>query len=117
MKRDRQGNLCLHWASAPLLLLIAMALGCGNSTSAKNAATSVAFHWKGRAWKITNGGMAGVAKGHPANIFVDQNGYLHLRIIDRGGTYTASEMFSADKMGFGTYQWQIEGAIVNMDKS
>ena len=50
-------------------------------------------------------------------VFVDQNGYLHLKITNNGGTYTSAEMFSAGKMGFGTYQWWIEGAVGNMDKS
>jgi hypothetical protein len=59
--------------------------------------------------------MAGVVPGSPANVFVDGNGYLHLKINKTGGT--AAEMFSKDRMGFGTYQWQIEGAIDNMDKS
>lgn len=88
VKRHGRQRFCLCLAATLLLLAIAAALGYSNSTSTKNAAPSDAFHWKGRAWKITNGGMAGVAKGNPANLFVDQNGYLHLRIINRGGTYT-----------------------------
>jgi hypothetical protein len=46
--------------------------------------------------------MAGVVKGDPVNISVDANGYLHLRIVNRAGTYTASELFSTGKLGFGT---------------
>jgi hypothetical protein len=74
-------------------------------------------HWKGQTWKITNGGMAGVARGDPANVSVDAKGYLHLTITNRGGTYTASEMFTANNLGFGTYQWQMEGAVDHMDKA
>jgi hypothetical protein len=73
--------------------------------------------WKGHQWTLTAGGMAGVAKGDPANIRIDQNGYLHLRIVDRNGTWTASEMFTADSMGFGTYQWVVQGDAYKMDKS
>lgn len=58
-----------------------------------------------------------MASGDPANVSVDSNGYLHLRIANNGGVWTAAEMFSVDKLGFGTYQWQIEGGIYNMDKS
>ena len=61
--------------------------------------------------------MAGVAKGNPANVFIDKNGYVHLRIVNGSGVYTASEIFSKDKMGYGTYQWWIQGSIDNMDKS
>jgi len=71
--------------------------------------------WMGREWRLTDGGMAGVVKGNPANISVDANGYLHLRIINRAGTVTASELFTAQKLGFGTYQWQIEGRLDSMD--
>jgi hypothetical protein len=75
------------------------------------------LHWSGREWRITNGGMAGVVKGTPANVSVDAKGYLHLRIVRREGSYTAAEVFSTEKLGFGTYQWQVEGAVDKMDKT
>ncbi len=71
--------------------------------------------WKGHAWKVTNGGMAGVSPGSGDNVFVDARGFLHLKITRRGGAWTAAELFTTDKMGFGVYQWQIEGAINAMD--
>ncbi len=49
-------------------------------------------------------------------MFVDEKGYLHLRIVKRAGVYTASELFSEEKIGFGTYQWQVEGRIDDMEK-
>jgi len=72
--------------------------------------------WKGHTWQVTNGGMAGVAQGSTSNVFIDSNGYLHLKISKSGSTWTAAELFSTDRMGFGTYQWQIEGPVDNMDK-
>lgn len=73
--------------------------------------------WMGHRWRITNGRMAGVAPGRPGNVYVDENGFLHLLITKTGRRYTAAELFSQDRMGFGTYQWQIEGAVGNMDPS
>lgn len=61
--------------------------------------------------------MAGVAPGNPTNIDVDSRGYLHLRILNRGGKWTASEMFTADSLGFGTYQWVVQGNTDELDKS
>jgi hypothetical protein len=75
------------------------------------------IRWKGHQWIITDGGMAGVARGDPANIDVDSSGYLHLRIRKQSGKWTASEMFAADNLGFGTYQWVVEGNVYEMDKS
>jgi len=73
--------------------------------------------WAGRQWKITSGGMAGVAKGDPANISIDDKGYLHLIIVQRDGKWTASEVFTVERFGFGTYQWVVEGNVYDMDKS
>jgi hypothetical protein len=73
------------------------------------------LQWMGRSWLLTNGGMAGVAKGDPANVSVDSKGYLHLRIVNRDGTFTAAELFTAENLSFGTYQWQIEGPVDKMD--
>jgi len=92
-------------------------LPCVSRIRSNAAPAAETLHWMGHDWKLTNGGMAGIVKGDPANVSVDVNGYLHLRILNRAGTYTASELFSTEKLGFGTYQWQIEGRIDNMDKA
>jgi hypothetical protein len=73
--------------------------------------------WSGRQWKLTSGGMAGVAKGDPANVSIDAKGYLHLNIVQRHDKWTASELFTMDNYGFGIYQWVIEGNVYDMDKS
>jgi hypothetical protein len=78
-------------------------------------ASSNTLHWMGREWILTNGGMAGVVKGDPANVSLDSQGYLHLRIVNRDGNYTAAEVFTTENLGFGTYQWQIEGSVDKMD--
>lgn len=71
--------------------------------------------WAGHIWKVTNGGMAGVAHGDPANVSIDANKYLHLHIVQRDGKWTSAEVFTTDRVGFGTYQWVIEGNVYEMD--
>jgi hypothetical protein len=78
---------------------------------------ALALTWKGHTWNVTSGGMAGTCKGSPNNVSVDANGYLHLKITNSGGTWTAAELFTAEKLGFGTYQWQIDGPIDRLDKN
>ncbi|HVN21741.1 MAG TPA: glycoside hydrolase family 16 protein [Dongiaceae bacterium] len=73
--------------------------------------------WSGREWKVTSGGMAGVAKGDPANVVIDKQGFLHLSIVQRDGKWTAAELFTVQDLGFGTYQWIVEGTVYDMDKS
>jgi hypothetical protein len=98
-----------------LSLLTALAL-CIHAASAQSPAPK-SIQWMGRTWTLTDGGMAGIAKGDPANVSIDANGYLHLRIVNRHGTFTAAELFCTENLGFGTYQWQIEGAVDKMDPS
>src|SRR5262245_22451398 len=71
--------------------------------------------WSGRSWKLTNGHMAGVASGDPNNISIDADGYLHLRIVQHDGKWTASELFTTENLGFGTFQWIVEGNVYAMD--
>jgi hypothetical protein len=71
--------------------------------------------WAGHTWKITDGGMAGVARGTPENVMIDTNGYLHLQIVNHDGKWTAAEVFTTENFGFGTYQWVVEGNVYNME--
>lgn len=73
------------------------------------------FEWMGRTWTPSNGRIAGIVSANPANVSIDSNGYLHLRIVNRDGAYTAAEVFTTGNLGFGTYQWQIEGAVDKFD--
>ncbi len=78
-------------------------------------ARAATLDWKGHTWQVTASGMAGVCDGDPANVSVDVDGYLHLRIANNGGTWSAAEVFTTDRVGFGTYQWQIDGPIDVLD--
>src|SRR5881394_1839634 len=71
-------------------VLVAMVVAAG-------AARAATIDWKGHTWQVTSGGMAGVCQGSPANVTVDGSGYLHLRISNTGGTWTAAELFTTDK--------------------
>ena len=71
--------------------------------------------WSGYSWKLTNGHMAGVALGSPANVTIDSHGYLHLRIVRQNGKWTSAELFTTKDLSFGTYQWIVEGNVYDMD--
>ena len=90
------------------------AAGILATTTAGHAAT---ITWKGHTWQVTSGGMAGVCQGSPANVMVDSQDYLHLRISKDGSTWSAAELFTTDRLGFGTYQWQTDGPIDSYDRN
>lgn len=73
------------------------------------------INWQGHTWKLTSGRMAGVAPGDPNNVSVDPSGALHLKLVKRDDKWTESELFTVENLGFGTYQWVVEGDVWNMD--
>lgn len=97
------------WATRFLAILCVLLL------SAFNFARAQTIMWSGHSWNVTKGGMAGAAPGDPANVDIDAKGYLHLRIVEHEGKWTASELFTTDTLGFGTYQWVVEGDVYEMD--
>ena len=80
-------------------------------------ADAATLAWKGHTWQVTSGGMAGVCQGDPNNVTVDASGYLHLRISNGATGWTSSELFTTDRLGLGTYQWQVDGPIDSYDKN
>ncbi|HVT08477.1 MAG TPA: hypothetical protein VHO67_13540 [Polyangia bacterium] len=103
----RRGAVVASVAAA----LVAAGLGGARESRAATIA------WKGHTWNVTSGGMAGVCQGDPQNVTVDASGYLHLRIVKNGASWTSSELFTADRLGFGTYQWQVDGPIDTYDRN
>jgi hypothetical protein len=81
--------------------VVAVSLVIGVAPATSRAGTPLA--WMGHEWTVTNGRMAGVARGRPSNVYVDSSGYLHLTITRKHKSVTAAELFSNDRMGFGTY--------------
>ena len=80
------------------------------------AAHAQTLNWMGHTWKPSAGHMAGVVPADPANLSVDSSGALHMRIVKKDAAWSGSEVFTTDDLGFGTYQWQIEGSqIYEMD--
>jgi hypothetical protein len=107
----------MQFHSTVRLLLVQAAIGVVATLLLAQPARAATISWKGHTWNVTNGGMAGVCQGSTANVSIDASGFLHMKISKNGSTWTAAEIFSTDKIGFGTYQWQIEGPTDKLDKN
>ena len=90
-------------------------IGCGLLLNLCTFAQAQTITWAGHTWKVTDGGMAGVAHGSAQNVTIDANGSLHLHIAERDGKWMAAELFTTEDFGFGTYQWIVEGDVYDMD--
>ena len=84
-----------------------------------SAGGNVPSGWMGYTWTIDPNGLCiggCEIESESSNLTVDSNGYLHAMITESDGTWTGAEMFTTANMGFGTYQWVIEGNnFYNMD--
>ena len=84
-------------------------------------ATAATINWKGHVWDVTGvepigAPSSGQISGDASNVSVDANGYLHLKITKIGNAFTGAQLFTQDNLGFGTYNFQIEGDLTNFER-
>lgn len=103
-------GLSKSWATA---LLTVAALGVSPLCAAKT------LWFSGMSWTVRPNGVGGPANNHwcENNAFVDANGYLHLRITRTKGKWCAAEIRSDYPLGYGVYQFQVEGRPDLLDRN
>jgi len=75
--------------------------------------------WQGYTWSIRQAGKGGPGPNDwdPKNVWVDEKGFLHLKISNDNGHWTCAELETDRPLGFGTYQCQVEGPIDKLDQN
>jgi hypothetical protein len=91
-------------------------------TATPNLKTDAVLSWSGYTWNVkAPAGTAGPGPNYWTgnNVWVDANGWLHLRISKNPSNnhWECAEISSQQSFGYGTYQWQIDGPIANLDKN
>ena len=68
-------------------------------------------NWMGYTWDFQNGQPAGGGTliAYKGNLVVDSDGYLHVNVREKDGTYTDAEMYTRNLFNFGTFQWVLQG--------
>jgi hypothetical protein len=64
------------------------------------------YDWTVRSVESDKGGE--VSDYDPANVSIDQKGYLHLRMALRGDTWTSAEVNLTRSLGYGTYRFVVQ---------
>lgn len=92
-----------------------------NQTTASKAGTLSTLTFSGYKWNVKSGvGMGpGPNSWSANNVWVDTAGKLHLKISYNQitGKWECAEVWTANKLGFGTYEWVIEGKVDQFDKN
>ncbi len=114
--------------TVPIALLTALALlislyACLNPNPAQAATTHRTINFSGYTWYIENSNNQRVSPGpnywtnSPQNVWVDQNGYLHLKITYSNGRWYCAEVTCTQTFGYGTYVFQLASRTDNFDKN
>jgi hypothetical protein len=93
---------------------------CKQSDPVFNARTGDILTFAGRQWEIKHapfemGPGGNFFSNHPNDIWVDDQGHLHLTVTRREGVWRCTEVISLENMGYGTYIWTIRGNPVDID--
>jgi hypothetical protein len=93
---------------SPWLLGLLLTAGTG-----LEAAT---IEFGGHTWTVRSGpGGPGPNDWDARNVWLDAQGRLHLKISQRGGKWSCAEVTMKDRLGFGRYEFQVEGGIDRFD--
>jgi hypothetical protein len=73
--------------------------------------------FSGYDWAVRGFGTGGPGPNHwdETNAWVDERGFLHLRIAPRDSAWYCSEVTMTQRLGFGRYQFWIEGRVDQLD--
>jgi len=97
-----------------ILVLSVIVFGLNQTSVASASATKISF--SGYQWIVRSGsGGPGPNLWSASNVWVDANGYLHLKITNVGGQWYAAELFTTSRLNFGKYQFNVDGPVDRLD--
>jgi hypothetical protein len=71
---------------------------------------ALSLEFAGREWQVRDGtGGPGPNRFDSRNVRIDADGKLHLRIVYRQGRWTTAELYLPESLGFGTYEFRLQG--------
>ncbi len=75
--------------------------------------------FSGYEWEVRNSGLSGPGPNvwDKDNAWVDENGDLHLKITHASDGWHCAEVTMAQRLGFGTYQFQVTGRVDQLDRN
>lgn len=85
---------------------VAVANGTPNPSFVAKTLRFSGYDWVARSAGSDRGGEPN--EYSPENEWVDEKGYLHLRMQDRNGKWTCAEVYLTRGLGYGTYKFVVE---------
>lgn len=80
---------------------------------------SQTLRFSGYTWDVKSGNNRGPGNNNwsdsPDDVWVDESGYLHLRIVTRNGLWYSTKVISQDFFGFGHYYFFLKTRVDQLD--
>jgi hypothetical protein len=101
----------MKWYGVTAFVLVSFA------AASAAAADDGALKFSGREWTIRANGKGGPGPNHwdRKHAWVDAEGRLHLKLAPKDGEWRAAEVFTKERLGFGRYEFVIEGRVDKLD--
>lgn len=93
---------------------VAWVLGVLIAAAVSLQAATIRF--SGHEWTVRSGhGGPGPNAWEEKNVWLDDEGHLHLKITSREGKWSCAEVTTRQRLGFGRYEFQVLGGIDRLD--
>jgi hypothetical protein len=82
-------------------------------------ALSQTLKFSGYEWEVRSGDRGGPGPNawSATNVWLDAKGWLHLKISHQNGDWSCAEVTMNQRLGFGTYQFQVMGHLDKFDRN
>ena len=85
---------------------VAVVKGQGRRAGCRGTVHFSGYDWTARATVSDHGGVPN--QYNPANVWIDEKGYLHLRMAQRDGQWSCAEVSLNRSLGYGTYKFVVQ---------
>ena len=111
--------LCLSACGSPSVLPTGTSLPSPSETVTPPVTDEQTIRFSGYDWIVRDGGMSGPGPNvwSRSNVWLDENGDLHLKIAQTESGWTCAEVTTVERLGFGAYQFQVIGRIDQLDQN
>lgn len=109
------------WYVVSLFFMLTSFLSADENNTNVAATAQRFIEFAGFTWFVKSGGPIGPGPNYwsdsPEDVFVDAQGRLHLKILQKDNVWTCSEIYSTRFTTFGEHRFLVDGYIDRMDKN
>ena len=105
------------------LIVVSMFASCNRDDNNLPETGERTFAWSGFTWIVKDSDNRYVGPGanrfsdSTSNVWLDDDGYLHLKIANINGRFTCAEVYTKETVSYGTYVFRLKSRVDRLDKN